>query len=200
MQCNNHPDRKAEYICCSCNAPLCTDCAEEVKGGGGYVCFQCAIVRSVSEVGHGLLDKQEKVAEKKAKQSKQWGPFQYFTVVASVMILVMWCVIIFGGQSAPVLTADTLERGKAGRVLLFMVDGALKRYAYNEGNQYPVNLLALVPKYLKIKEEQVHCLDKLSYEKDTEKHYRLSLADSGESGMKIILTPNGLEYVQPSEG
>ena len=200
MQCTNHPNRKAEHICSSCNAPLCIDCAEAVKGGEGYICFQCAMVRSVSEVGYGLLDKQEKVALKEAKQRKQWGPFQYFTVVASVMILVMWGVIIFGGQSPPALTASVLEKGKAGRVLLFMVDGALKRYAYHEGNKYPVHLLELVPKYLKIKKEQVHCLDKLSYKKDTEAHYRLSLADSGKSEMKIILTPKGLEYVQPSEG
>lgn len=33
MQCKQHPDRKAEYICLNCSAPICSDCAEEIRPG-----------------------------------------------------------------------------------------------------------------------------------------------------------------------
>ena len=138
MQCKHHPGRKADHICISCNAPICSECTEEIKQGS-YACFQCAMLHSVSEVGSDLLDKHDQAVEKKIRQKKKWGPFQFFLIVSSVLVLVMWGVIIFGGQAAP---KGTVEFAKKGRVLLFMVNGALARYARYEGNKYPETLLS----------------------------------------------------------
>jgi len=199
MQCKNHPDRKAEHICTSCNAPLCDECAEEVKTGI-YACFQCAMLQSVSEVGLSIKDKRERAIEKEVSRKKKWGPYQYFLIFSLVLILAMWGVIILGGEPAPSKTAAVLGKGKAGRVLLFLVDGALRRYAHYEGNKYPLHLTELVPKYLQLKESQVPCLSNLSYIRDPEPKigYRLSIANSEGQGMKIILTPKGVEHIQPS--
>ncbi len=197
MQCKYHPDRKATHICSSCNAPLCEDCAEEINPGV-YSCFQCAMLHSVSAVGNGLTEKQAKAVEKKAKKKKKWGPFQYFLTVSSTLILVMWAVIIFGGQKAPEKSGIVMEKGKANRVLLFLIDGALKRYAHYEGNRYPDTLTDLVPKYLQIKKENIPLLKRLSYIKNPKIGYELSLASAGTGEMDIILTPKGVKYTQPS--
>jgi hypothetical protein len=188
MQCKYHPDRKAEVFCTTCNAPLCRDCAEEVKPGV-YTCFQCGMLQSVSEVGTSLGERQKRAAGKKGKK-KKWGPFQYFVIVSSVLILVMWGVILFGGQPAP---GKTSEFVKKGRVFLFMVDGAIKHYARDKNNRYPERLLDLIPKYLYLRESERHHLDKLSYETDARVGYRLSLAKP-EAGMNVILSAKGLEY------
>ena len=87
------------------------------------------MLQSVSDSGAGLTARHEKAFEKRGKRKKKWGPFQYFVVLSSVLILVMWGVIMFGGQPAP---QGAAEFAKKGRVLLFMVDGALKRYAHYE--------------------------------------------------------------------
>ncbi|MCD6297982.1 MAG: B-box zinc finger protein, partial [Deltaproteobacteria bacterium] len=184
MQCKHHPDRKATHICSSCNAPLCEDCAEEIRPGV-YSCFQCAMLHSVSAVGSGLTEKREKAAEKKVIK-KKWGPFQYFLTVSSTLILVMWMVIIFGGQKAPEKSGVVLERGKANRVLLFLVDGALKRYAHYEGNRYPETLNDLVPKYLQMRKDQTQILDRLSYIKVPGTGYELSIKGAGTGDMNII--------------
>ncbi|MBW2614854.1 MAG: B-box zinc finger protein [Deltaproteobacteria bacterium] len=199
MQCKHHPDRKATHICSSCNAPLCEDCAEETRPGV-YTCFQCAMLHSISAVGSGLTEKREKAVAKKGIKKKKWGPFQFFLTVSSTLILVMWAVIIFGGQKAPEKTGVVLERGKANRVLLFLVDGALKRYAHYEGNRYPGTLTDLVPKYLQMRKDQTQILDRLSYIKDPRTGYELSIADARTGDMNIILTPKGLKYTQPSGG
>ena len=195
MQCKFHSDRKALHICASCNAPLCDDCVEEVKTGV-YKCFQCAMFESVSDIGTGISEKRQKAAEKEIAKKKKWGPFQFFMIVSSVLILVMWGVIIFGGKKAPAGTGVVLERGKADRVLLFLVDGALKRYAHYEGNRYPARLSELVPKYLRIRKDQTRLLDSMSYVRDRnpEVGYRLSVARSVEGEVKIILTAKGLEH------
>jgi hypothetical protein len=199
MQCKYHPDRKAKHICSSCNAPLCEDCAEEIKPGV-YSCFQCAMLHSVSAVGTGLTEKQAKAVEKRAKMKKKWGPFHFFLTVSSTLILVMWAVIIFGGQKAPEKSGVVLEKGKANRVLLFLVDGAIKRYAHYEGNRYPETLNDLVPKYLQMRKDQTHILERLSYIKNPRTGYELSIAGAGTGDMKIILTPKGVKYAQPSGG
>ncbi len=191
MQCKYHPDRVAEVFCTSCNGPLCKECAEEAEPGQ-YYCFECAMLHSVSEVGTSMREKREKGEEKKEK--KKWGPFRYFVIVCSVLILVMWGIIIFGGQKAPPRTVDF---AKKGRVLLFMVDGAIKRYAHYEGNRYPQKLSNLVPKYLTLRKEELFHLDKLSYQTDPKAGYRLSLAKAKPGEMKVILTPGGIEYTQP---
>jgi hypothetical protein len=194
MQCKYHPERKAEFFCASCNAPLCKECAEEVKPGN-YLCFQCAMIQSVSEVGTSIKEKQE---QEEKKKRKRWGPFQYFVIVSSVLILVMWGYIIFGGQELPA-TMSTVDYGKQGRVLLFMVDGAIKRYAHYERNKYPEQLTDLIPKYLSLEGSQILNLKKLVYQTNPETGYRLSLATPEPGEMTVIRTPKGLEITGPSE-
>jgi hypothetical protein len=192
MQCKNHPDRRAEHLCANCGTPLCSDCAEEGKGGA-YYCFQCAMLSSVSEVGTTMKDKAQKSAEKreKTKEKKKWTPFHYFVGVSSVLILVMWGVIFFGGEEAPAGRADLANQP---RVLLFMVDGAIKRYAHYEGNRYPATLTDLIPKYLALAgEERLH-LNKLKYVRDLRLGYRLSLSKPEPGQMNIIISPKGISY------
>lgn len=195
MQCKYHSDRRAVYYCSSCNAPLCEECTEEIKPGV-YSCFQCGMIQSVSQVGTTLGEKRGKTAEKK-EVKKKWGPFQYFLVVSSILILVMWSVILFGGRPAPKGVSTV---AKKGRVLLFMVDGALKRYAHYEGGAYPGVLSELVPKYLAFKREDLEHLKKLSYHRDPEVGYRLSLAKPEKGGMNLVLTPKGIRYRGNLEG
>lgn len=192
MQCKNHPDRRAEHFCSVCRIPLCADCAEETKPGEFY-CFQCAMLTSVSAVGTTIKGKRDKISEQKAKAKgkKKRTPFHYFVLVSSVMILVMWGVILFGGQKAPAGAADL---GNQPRVLLFMVDGALKRFAHYEGNQYPAQLTELVPKYLSLKDEEILLLDNVSYTRDPVQGYRLSLAKPKPGDMNIIISPKGVRY------
>lgn len=192
MQCKYHPDRVAEVFCASCNAPLCKECAEQGKHGE-YYCFECAMLHSISEVGTSIKDRRERGEQKREKEKKKWGPFHYFVVISSVLILVMWGVIIFGGQPAPKRTTNF---AKKDRVLLFMVDGAIKRYAHYEGNRYPAHLSDLVPKYLQ-KEEFMH-LKRLSYETNVKIGYRLFLANPKPGEMNLILSPKGVEYTTPS--
>jgi hypothetical protein len=196
MQCKNHPDRRAEHFCSSCRVPLCEECAEETRPGE-YYCFQCAMLVSVSAAGSTIKGKREKVAEHKAKEKRKRTPFHYFVMVSSVMILVMWGVILFGGQKAPAGAADL---GSQPRVLLFLVDGALKRYAHYEGNRYPSKLSDLIPKYLSLTKEDISILDKLSYIKDPSLGYRLSLAKPKPGDMNIIISPKGVRYGTPPGG
>jgi len=198
MQCKHHPDRKAEHFCASCNIPLCSQCTEEVERGQFY-CFQCAMFQTVSGVGTTLKDKREKAAEKRRadREKKKWGPFRYFVITALVLILVMWGVILFGGQKAPAGGADF---AKNQRAFLFMVDGALKRHAHYENNSYPAKLSDLVPKYLSLREEDFIHLEKLSYNKDPEVGYRLSLANPKPGEMIIIMSPQGIEHKLPASG
>ena len=195
MQCKYHPDREAVYFCASCNTPLCSDCAEEV-GPGTYACFQCAMLQTVSSVGSNIRDRKETALEKEARKRKKWGAFHYFLIVCFVLILSMWGVIIFGGKPAPEQTATMLDENKAGRVLLFLVNGSIKRFAHYEGNRYPERLADLVPRYLHVKKNQLQFLEKLRYAKDPDPAigYRLSLAHVKKGEMNITLTAGGVKY------
>jgi hypothetical protein len=146
---------------------------------------------SVSAVGTSIKGKREKIAEHKAKEKKKKTHFHYFVMVSSVMILVMWGVILFGGQKAPAGAADL---GNQPRVLLFMVDGALKRFAHYEGNQYPLQLVDLIPKYLPLRKEDISLLDTVNYTRDPSVGYRLSLAKPKPGDMNIIISPKGVRY------
>ncbi|NVM25280.1 MAG: hypothetical protein HWN70_05120 [Desulfobacterales bacterium] len=106
-------------------------------------------------------------------------------------------MIIFGGKKPPPRTA---EFAKNGRVLLFMVDGAVKRYALYEGNRYPEKLVDLIPGYLPLRDDEASHLERLSYRLDPRAGYRLSLARVKPGEMNIILTPTGVEYTAPSGG
>jgi hypothetical protein len=194
MQCKYHPDREAELFCASCHAPLCTQCAEQTSTGESY-CYECAMLHSVAEVGTSIRDKREKGEQKRAGKAKRWGPFRFFVLLSGVVIVVMWALILFGGKKAP---PRSTEFAKKGRVLLFMVDGAIKRYALSEGNRYPEHLTDLIPVYLPLREGEAAHLQSLSYQKDAKAGYRLSLARAQQGQMNIILTATGVEYSAPS--
>jgi hypothetical protein len=198
MQCKNHPDRQAERFCTGCGVPLCAECAEETKPGEFY-CFKCAMVISVSAVGTTMKGKKERLAEKREKEKDRikWTPFRYFVVISSALILVMWGVIIFGGESSPAGAADLASQP---RILLFMVDGALKRFAHYEDNRYPARLTDLVPKYLSLRKEELPLLDTLAYAKDPASGYRLSMAQPKPGEMNLIISPKGIKYETPTGG
>jgi hypothetical protein len=187
--CRYHAHRRAAHFCSSCHAPLCEECSEEIRPGV-YTCFRCGMIQSVSQAGTTIGQRRERAADKKARR-KKWGPFHYFLVVSSVLILVMTGIIIFGGQTPPQQMAGF---AKKGRVFLFMVHGALKRYAHYEGNTYPAGLTGLVPKYLPMRPSELPLLNRLHYQRDPETGYRLSLAEKTQGEMNIILTPNGVIY------
>ncbi len=195
MYCKFHPEKIAVQFCNSCGAPLCEDCAEEVRPGV-YTCFQCAMLHSVSEVGSTLSEKHFKARGKKKKRRK-WGAFEYFLVVSSVLVVIMWGFILFGGQPAP--KAKT-QVAKSGRVLLFLVDGALKRYAYYEGNRYPESLYELIPRYLNFGKSAETYLSKLLYSTDPVVGYRLSLVYPEKGKMNLVLTAKGIEYLPSKVG
>ena len=195
MQCKYHSARVAEVFCASCNGPLCEECAEQTSTGEFY-CYECAMFHYVSQAGTSIPDKREKGEDRKVKRKIKWGPFRYFVVLSCVLILVMWGVIMFGGKKPP---ARTTEFAKKGRVLLFMVDGAIKRYALYAGNRYPDNLTDLIPGYLSLREEEASHLEKLSYKLDPKAGYRLSLARVKPGEMNIVLTGAGVEYTAPSK-
>ena len=196
MRCKYHPDRRAEHFCASCGIPLCHDCAEET-GPGTYHCFQCAMLESVSEVGSNILDKREKASEKKLSERKKWGPFQYFVLISSILMLVMLGVILFGRQEPP---AGGIQFENQPRVLLFMVDTSIKRYAHYEGHQYPDGLKDLIPKYLSFSQKQLYLLDLLFYRKDPQKGYLLSLSKPVPGDMKITISSKGIAYEAPTGG
>jgi hypothetical protein len=198
MYCKHHPDRPAERFCAGCGISLCADCAEETKPGEFY-CFQCAMLVSVSAVGTSMKGKKDRLAEKKEKDRgrKKWTPFRYFVAISSVMVLVMWGVILFGGQKAPAGAADLAGQP---RILLFMVDGAIKRYAHYENNRYPSGLSDLTPKYLSMRNEEQPLLDTLAYEKDPILGYRISLANPKPGEMNLIISPKGIQYEIPVRG
>jgi hypothetical protein len=153
---------------------------------------------SVSAVGTTMKGKRERLAEKREreKEKKKWAPFHYFVVISSVMILVMWGVILFGGQEAPAGAADLAVQP---RILLFMVDGGLKRYAHYE-DQYPARLIDLVPKYLSLGREELPLLDTLAYARDPESGYRLSLERPEPGEMNLVISPKGIQYETSTRG
>jgi hypothetical protein len=109
----------------------------------------------------------------------------------------MWGVILFGGKTPP---TETAEFSKEGRVLLFMVDGALKRYAQYKNDTYPERLSDLVPKYLPFKESDLYHLGKLSYRRDPKAGYQLSLVHTRKGEMRVVLSPQGIRYLPSSGG
>jgi len=138
-------------------------------------------------------ERRERAAVNKARR-KKWGPFHYFLVVSCVLILVMAGIVIFGGQPPPQQMAGF---AKKGRVFLFMVHGALKRYAHYEGNEYPQDLKGLVPKYLPMKPSELDLLKRLHYQRDPDTGYRLSMAETTQGEMNIVLTPRGVIHGLP---
>ena len=58
MNCKYHPDREAEFFCSSCNAPLCSECAEQ-SATGEYYCYECAMLHSITELLPDYLSLRE---------------------------------------------------------------------------------------------------------------------------------------------
>ncbi len=195
MQCRHHPDREAEHFCAGCGIPLCSECAEETRTGSFY-CFQCALRQSVAEGGTKIQDQRENAKRSKAAAKRKIGPFHYFVLCSSVLIFAMWGVILFGGQDPPGTTADFENQP---RVLIFMVDSSLKRYAHYEGKKYPEQLADLVPKYLSLGGNESFLLKKLVYSPDPVVGYRLSFAEPQSEAMHMTLTPDGIR-VAPQTG
>jgi hypothetical protein len=75
-----------------------------------------------------------------------------------------------------------------------MVDNSIKRYARYQDNQYPNSLPALVPNYLRLKQEDLIQLDKFSYKLDPQIGYELSFAHPEPGEMNIIISPKGIRY------
>jgi hypothetical protein len=197
MKCKNHPKQEAEQFCASCGIPICGDCIEE-PAPGQYYCFQCAMLQTVSIVGTSLHNQRTKAEEKKLVKKRQpWGPFQYFVILSSVLIAVMWGVIIFGGPKA---SGQKLDFANQERVFLFMVDSSIRRYAHYEGNKYPDKLTDLVPRYLRLKKEDIPELNRFVYIKDPKTGYQLSLAKPKSGEMNIIISPRGIKYDLKIEG
>ena len=69
-----------------------------------------------------------------------------------------------------------------------MVDGAIKRYAHYEGNEYPERLPDLVSPYLALKNSDLFHLEKFSYERDPTAGYWLSLVKQDNSEMNSCAT------------
>ncbi|MFC1819882.1 B-box zinc finger protein [Thermodesulfobacteriota bacterium] len=191
MKCKNHPNRDAEQFCASCGIPICSNCTEESRPGQFY-CFQCAMLQTVSVAGTSLGDKRDRAKERElGKKKREWGPFHYFVIVSSVLIVVMWGVIIFGGTKSPGKKIDFTNNPRA---LLFLVNSSIKRYAHFEGNKYPMNLMDIIPKYLPLSKEDLVHLKSLSYRNDPLEGYRLSFANPKPGDMNIIISSKGVEY------
>lgn len=190
MKCKNHPDREAAQICSSCNIPICDSCAEEVTPGQ-FFCFNCAMLQAVSTVGTSIADKKSKEAEELGKARKRWGPFHYFVIASCVVISVMWAIILLGGEDAP---GKKIDYAKQERVFLFMIDSSIKRYHNYEGKKYPERLIDLIPKYLRMADEDIHHLDRLAYQNDKSGGYNLSLANPKPGSLSIILSSQGIKY------
>ncbi|MFC1840803.1 hypothetical protein ACFL1N_14580 [Thermodesulfobacteriota bacterium] len=197
MKCKNHPDREAAQICSSCNIPICDNCAEEVSPEQ-FFCFNCAMLQAVSTVGTSIADKKAKGVEDHGKAKKHWGPFHYFVIAACVVISVMWILILFGGEKSP---GKKLDYVKQERAFLFMVDSAIKRYNNYEGKNYPERLVDLIPRYLRMAEDDLHHLNMLLYTRDEQTGYALSLANPKPGSLSIILSSQGIKYksVLPKE-
>jgi hypothetical protein len=197
MKCRNHPNREAVHFCESCGVPLCEECTEEPTPGH-FFCFQCAMLQAVSGAGTSLKDKRERATEKKVVKKKEWGPFQYFVILSSVLIAVMWVVIIFGGpEEAP---GNKVDYARQERVFLFMVNSSIKRYHFYEGNKYPESLTDLIPKYLPMDKEDLPELARLAYQKGAESGYSLSLASPKPGEMNIVISPEGISYKSVKSG
>ena len=105
---------------------------------------------------------------------------------------------MFGGQKPPARTTDIY---KNDRVFLFMVDGAIKRYALYQGKKYPEELRNLYPAYLSMRKEELFHLKRLSYKRVAGGGYRLSLTNPKPGEMNIIISPKGIKYeISSGEG
>ena len=83
---------------------------------------------------------------------------------------------------------------------MFMVDGAIKRFADEKGIKYPEKITDLIPKYLSLAVGDLAHLNILLYVRDKEAGYRLSLKAPKPGQMNIVITPQGIRYESSSRG
>ena len=134
--------------------------------------------------------------ELKENRKKEWGMFHLYLLISAALIIAMWGVIIRGGEPPPPRTAHIVERPT---VLLFLIDTAIRRYAHYEERGYPEQLSDLHPKYIPLRKEELSRLEMLSYSTDPTEGYRLSLIDRRAGDVIIMLSPQGIVCMRPSE-
>jgi len=128
------------------------------------------------------------------KREKAWGMFHLYLLISSALIIAMWGVIIRGGEPPPPRTVHLVERPT---VILFLVDGAIRRYAHYEERGYPEQLSDLPVKYIPLGKEGLSSLDALSYSTDPAEGYRLALIDPSTSEVIVVLSPQGIVHMGP---
>ena len=127
---------------------------------------------------------------------KHWGAFHISLLISATLIIAMWGLIIRGGEPPPPKTAPVVERPT---VLLFLIDTAIRRYAHYEELGYPERLSDLHPKYVPLRQDELSSLERFSYSPDPAEGYRLGLIDRSTGSVSIILSPQGIVYMLPSD-
>jgi hypothetical protein len=138
----------------------------------------------------------ERVEGQDEKKEKSWGLFHLYVLICSALIVALWGVIIRGGEPPPPRMASVVERPT---VLLFLVDTALKRYAHYGRGRYPEQLSELLPRHVRLGNEELSYLETLSYSKDPTGGYRLALIDRNTGDASIILSPQGMVSMSPPD-
>ena len=142
------------------------------------------------------MPERVRVEGRDKKKEKGWGLFHLSVLICSALIVALWGVIIRGGEPPPPRTAYVVERPT---VLVFLVDTALKRYAHYESGRYPDQLPELLPRYVRLRDEEFPYLKTLSYSTDPTGEYRLALLDRGTGDAIITLSPQGIVSMSPPD-
>ena len=119
------------------------------------------------------------------ERENNWGLFHFSLLICSALILALWGVIIRGGEPPPPRTAYVVERPT---VLLFLVDTALKGYAHYERGKYPEELSEILPRYVRLRNKELPCLEMLSYGTDPSGGYRLRAQSFARSVPPAVAT------------
>ncbi len=98
MECKHHPNRQADHLCTICGVPMCKNCSQVVTGDRDY-CFHCAMFDSILTADNSGRDEGAEPAEQTLRENRKWSPFQYFSIVSSLLLLIMWIVVVFGGST-----------------------------------------------------------------------------------------------------
>jgi len=143
------------------------------------------------------MTQRVRLEELKKSWQEDWGPFHLTLLISAAVIIALLGVIIRGGEPPPPRTIRVIERPT---LILFLVDGALRRCTHYEGTGYPERLSDLPVKYMPIKKEDFLSLEMLSYSTDATEGYRLSLTDRDTGDVIMVLSPQGIVDMSSSEG
>jgi len=50
---------------------------------------------SILTAGNSAEDERAKPDAQTLRENRKWSPFQYFSIVSSLLILIMWIVVVF---------------------------------------------------------------------------------------------------------